>query len=212
MSPASRKSPSPARQKPAGRPRGADSERSHDALLAAARLHFARRGFGPANVREIAEAAGYTTSTLYHYFGDKQGLYVEVYRDAERQVAAAYRAAVDRDGTRQARLLALLEAAIELHRVDESVPLFLAAVPLDIRRHPALGAVIREVPIETPAILARFVAGPGTTTPAQLVTLITSVTIGMALSIGEGGHRAYAATLRACGAHLQLDGEVRPQG
>ena len=212
MSPASRKSPSPARQKPAGRPRGADSERSHDALLAAARLHFARRGFGPANVREIAEAAGYTTSTLYHYFGDKQGLYVEVYRDAERRVAAAYRAAVDRDGTRQARLLALLEAAIELHRVDESVPLFLAAVPLDIRRHPALGAVIREVPIETPAILARFVAGPGTTTPAQLVTLITSVTIGMALSFGEGGHRAYAATLRACGAHLQLDGEVRPQG
>ncbi|MBK8593872.1 MAG: helix-turn-helix transcriptional regulator [Sandaracinaceae bacterium] len=74
MSAASRKSPSPARQKPAGRPPGSDSERSHDALLAAARLHFARRGFGPANVREIAEAAGYTTSTLYHYFGDKQGL------------------------------------------------------------------------------------------------------------------------------------------
>ena len=212
MSPAPAKSPSKKRAKPAGRPPGADSERSHDALLAAARLHFARRGFGPASVREIAEAAGYTTSTLYHYFGDKQGLYVEVYRDAERRVAAAYRVAVAGDGTRQTRLLALLEAAIELHRVDESVPLFLAAVPLDIRRHPELGAVIRQVPIETPAILARFVAGPGTTKPKQLVTLITSVTIGMALSIGEGGHRAYAATLRACGAHFQLDELVRPQG
>src|SRR6187402_1480837 len=129
MCPAPVKSPSKKPPKPAGRPRGADSERSHDALLAAARLHFARRGYGPANVREIAEAAGYTTSTLYHYFGDKLGLYVEVYRDAERRVAAAYRPAVDDAGTRQAQLIAILEAAIELHRVDESVPLFLAAVP-----------------------------------------------------------------------------------
>ena len=210
MSAASRKSPSPARQKPAGRPPGSDSERSHDALLAAARLHFARRGFGPANVREIAEAAGYTTSTLYHYFGDKQGLYVEVYRDAERRIADAYRPVVDGPGSRQERLLALLDAAIELHRVYESVPLFMAAVPLDIRRHSELGAVIRAMRIDTPAILNRLVAGAST--PRALASLLMSVTVGMALTAGEGGHRAYAAMLRACGAHLQLDEAVRPQG
>lgn len=207
MSPAPRTRERPSRQKPAGRPRGADSERSHDALLGAARLHFARRGFGPANVREIAEAAGYTTSTLYHYFGDKQGLYVEVYRDAERQIANAYRPVTDSPGSRQERLLALLDVAIELHRRDESVPLFMASVPLDIRRHRELGLVIRELPIETPAILQRLVAGAST--PKQLASLLMSVTTGMALMAGEGGHRVYAATLRACGAHLQLDDAVR---
>lgn len=210
MSSAHDEHPRKRRVKPAGRPRGADSERSHDALLAAARLHFARRGFGPANVREIAEAAGYTTSTLYHYFTDKQGLYVEVYRDAERRIADAYRPVVDGPGSRQERLLALLDAAIALHRVDESVPLFMASVPLDIRRHPELGAVIREMPIDTPAILTRLVSGAST--PKALASLLMSVTMGMALTAGEGGHRVYAATLRACGAHLQLDEAVRPQG
>lgn len=193
------------RAKPAGRPRGADSERSHDALLAAARAHFARRGFGPANVREIAAAAGYTTSTLYHYFGDKLGLYVEVYRDAERRVAEVYRSAVDSPGTRQARLLAVLDAAVTLHGQDESVPLFLASVPLDIRRHPELRTAVTKVPIETPAILARLVATPDGRSTTQLVTLISSVTTGMALMVGEGGHAAYAKTLRACGEHLLLD-------
>ncbi|MCA9574304.1 MAG: TetR/AcrR family transcriptional regulator [Myxococcales bacterium] len=191
--------------KAAGRPPGADSERSHDALLDAARAHFARRGYGPANVRELAAGAGYTTSTLYHYFGDKLGLYVEVYRHAERQVAAAYRAAVEKGGSRQERLLAVLDAAIALHKRDESVPLFLAAVPLDIRRHPEVRSAIVAVPIETPRILAQLVAGPDGRENAQLVQLITSVTTGMALMVGEGGHAAYEEALRTCARHLQVD-------
>lgn len=194
--------------KPSGRPRGADSARSHEALIEAARGHFAKRGFGPANVREIADAAGYTTSTLYHYFGDKRGLYVEVYRDAERRVADAYQAALRDAGGRQARLHAVLEAAIALHKADESVPLFLAAVPLDIRRHGELGRAIAQVPIRTPALLQELVGGELSRASRELVTLITSVTIGMALTVGEGGHAAYAATLRACAQQLVLPDEA----
>ena len=166
---------------------------------------FARRGLEGAGTRDLAAAARVSEPLLYRHFGDKLGLYVEVYRDAERRVAEVYRSAVDSPGTRQARLLAVLDAAVTLHGQDESVPLFLASVPLDIRRHPELRTAVTKVPIETPAILARLVATPDGRSTTQLVTLISSVTTGMALMVGEGGHAAYAKTLRACGEHLLLD-------
>ncbi len=51
-------------------------ERSRRAILEAALAEFARHGFGGARVSRIAEAAGVNKRMLYHYFGNKEALYL----------------------------------------------------------------------------------------------------------------------------------------
>lgn len=51
---------------------------ARDAILLAAEEIFARDGFDGARVDAIAEASGYNKALLFHYFGDKLGLYREV--------------------------------------------------------------------------------------------------------------------------------------
>jgi len=65
------------------RPRDPDATRAR--ILDAAKTEFAAVGFAGARVDAIAAAAGINKRMLYHYFGDKRGLYREVYR---RQVVA----------------------------------------------------------------------------------------------------------------------------
>src|SRR4029079_5342288 len=58
-------------------------------LLTAARLEFARHGFAGARGDEIAERAGVNKQLVYHYFGDKDALYLAVlewvYEDIREQ-------------------------------------------------------------------------------------------------------------------------------
>src|SRR3569832_1402112 len=58
-------------------------------LLTAARLVYARHGFAGARVDESAERAGVNKQLLYHYFGDKDALYLAelewVYADIREQ-------------------------------------------------------------------------------------------------------------------------------
>src|SRR5437773_11464872 len=62
-------------------------ERSRERILAAAFKEFAAHGFAGARVDRIARRAGINKRMLYHYFGDKEGLFREVLRRkmAERQ-------------------------------------------------------------------------------------------------------------------------------
>jgi AcrR family transcriptional regulator len=46
----------------------------HEALLEAARLEFAERGYGETSIRDIAQRAGISLSALYHYYAGKQDL------------------------------------------------------------------------------------------------------------------------------------------
>ena len=49
-------------------------------LLASATLLFNRQGYAATSVREIVNAAGVTKPVLYHYFGNKEGIYLEIMR------------------------------------------------------------------------------------------------------------------------------------
>ncbi|MDE1992189.1 MAG: TetR family transcriptional regulator [Rhizobiaceae bacterium] len=53
-------------------------QRTHSAILDAATEEFAAHGFGGARVDAIAARAKTNKRMLYHYFGDKEGLYVAV--------------------------------------------------------------------------------------------------------------------------------------
>ena len=55
-----------------------NSGASRAALLRAARVEFARKGFAGARVDEIAGMAGVNKQLVYHYFGGKDELYLAV--------------------------------------------------------------------------------------------------------------------------------------
>ncbi|EYC52502.1 transcriptional regulator [Hylemonella gracilis str. Niagara R] len=55
-----------------------DPERTRARLLEAAVEEFASHGYSGARTDRIVQAAGTSIRMLYHYFGDKDGLYLEV--------------------------------------------------------------------------------------------------------------------------------------
>lgn len=68
-----------------------DPERTQAAILEAATAEFAEKGIGGARVDMIAERAGTNKRMLYHYFGDKIGLYVAVLEAAYASIRSAER-------------------------------------------------------------------------------------------------------------------------
>jgi AcrR family transcriptional regulator len=48
-------------------------------MLEMAAALFSQNGYAAVSIREIADRSGVTLSSLYHHFGDKRGLYLQVY-------------------------------------------------------------------------------------------------------------------------------------
>jgi AcrR family transcriptional regulator len=76
-----------------GAKRVRDKDGKQRALLEAATEVFAEQGFDAAVTKEIARRAGCSESMLFHYFGDKQGIFEQV---VSRQIAEAVTEAEDR--------------------------------------------------------------------------------------------------------------------
>ena len=69
-----------------GRERVYDAQRTREAILSAAEMVFAERGFEGTSVDAIASQAGYNKSLLFQYFGDKLGLYSQVLKRSDREM------------------------------------------------------------------------------------------------------------------------------
>jgi len=65
-----------------------DPRRTQERILAAALREFSSKGFSGARVDAIARRAAINKRMLYHYFGDKEGLFREVLRQKMAQRAA----------------------------------------------------------------------------------------------------------------------------
>jgi len=59
-----------------------DPERTSASILAAAVAEFTEKGFAGARIDSIAEKSGANKRMIYHYFGDKDGLYLAVLESA----------------------------------------------------------------------------------------------------------------------------------
>jgi AcrR family transcriptional regulator len=68
-----------------------DPERTRASILAAATKEFAENGIGGARVDAIAERAGTNKRMLYHYFGDKEQLYLAALEEAYIGIRTAER-------------------------------------------------------------------------------------------------------------------------
>lgn len=72
------------------------SSNRRDELLALARKLFAERGFKATTVREIADAAGILSGSLYHHFDSKESMADEILREFLDDLFGRYRDIVAR--------------------------------------------------------------------------------------------------------------------
>jgi TetR/AcrR family transcriptional regulator len=82
-------------------------------LLTAARREFGRRGLSGARVDEIAARAGVNKQLVYHYFGDKDALYLAVLEWVYEEIRAQERS-LNLEGLRPERAIRkLIEASFD---------------------------------------------------------------------------------------------------
>src|SRR5262245_35178902 len=72
----------------AGRPVGADGDRTRERIVEKAIETFAELGFAGASVRDIARKARIRVSSMYHYFPSKEALYEAVEEHIAEQMRA----------------------------------------------------------------------------------------------------------------------------
>jgi AcrR family transcriptional regulator len=82
-----------------------------DALIAIAADLFAERGYRSTTVREIAEAAGVLSGSLYHHFDSKESIIDELLSSYLDELLATYRSIVANGGTSIEVLSRLVHAA-----------------------------------------------------------------------------------------------------
>jgi AcrR family transcriptional regulator len=96
------------------------TEATRGALVAAARLLFAKRGYAGVGTEEIARAAGVTRGALYHHFGGKRELFEAVYERIE--VELAERIAAGALQANAASPLAAMRAGAEMFLLASTEP------------------------------------------------------------------------------------------
>ncbi|AOS64351.1 TetR/AcrR family transcriptional regulator [Actinoalloteichus hymeniacidonis] len=104
----------------AGGPRGpvkrrpAASPRRRDELLAIAARLFAAQGYLATSVREIADAAGILSGSLYHHFDSKESLADELLRGLLAAQRGGYQQVLDEGGQPREMIAGLLRTDIGL--------------------------------------------------------------------------------------------------
>ncbi|MBP1723388.1 MAG: TetR family transcriptional regulator [Deltaproteobacteria bacterium] len=95
----------------AGRQNRAEPENgsARQRLLAAATDLFTQRGYAATTVREIVGAAGVTKPVLYYYFRNKEGIYLELMRQAFARLDELIAASAGDQGSATQKLLCLCD-------------------------------------------------------------------------------------------------------
>lgn len=94
---------------PPARP-GEDGASSRDVLLQTALDFFSTRGFSGTSIRDIANALGVSVSNIYHYFGSKEGLWLEIMEYSVKTLPARLEGALADVTDPLARFEALVKA------------------------------------------------------------------------------------------------------
>jgi TetR/AcrR family transcriptional regulator, cholesterol catabolism regulator len=107
----------------AGSPTGATTTRRDELLGIAARL-FAERGFKNTTVRDIADAAGILSGSLYHHFDSKEAMVDELLDSFQKELWQQYDAIESSDRTPREKLEAVVRAsfdAIDQHHSEVAI-------------------------------------------------------------------------------------------
>lgn len=78
---------------------------ARERLLTAALALFNEKGYAAASVRELVQAAGVTKPVLYYYFGNKEGIYLELMENSYRTFETLAERIVSLDGSAQEKIV-----------------------------------------------------------------------------------------------------------
>lgn len=118
-----------------GRPKGSTKEDTLARIIPAARQLFAHKGYAQTTFKDVGAEVGISHAALYTYFTSKKELYLTTFRETQALLLPHFLAAFTEGKTLRERIrMALLAVATE-HEKDTTITGFLAAVPIEIRRH-----------------------------------------------------------------------------
>jgi AcrR family transcriptional regulator len=129
------------KKKRIGRPPGRSGADTSDRILRAARRSFGERGYAMTTFKDIAQEVGVSPAAIYPYFDSKAALYVAALEQVNEIMVALPQAVVEGKNLGE-RTIAVWRAFAEVYDQDPSVAGFLCAVPLEVRRHPELQALL----------------------------------------------------------------------
>ncbi|MGK7924138.1 MAG: TetR/AcrR family transcriptional regulator [Spirulina sp.] len=94
-------------------PKIVDAEQYRRVLLNQCFHLFAERGYANVTTRQIAEALGVSTGTLYHYFANKKDLFAQLVEEIARRDVWALQQKIDPDKTRSERIAIFGQILVE---------------------------------------------------------------------------------------------------
>ena len=97
------------------RTQSADYDKRRDAIMAAAALLYAKKGFLGASVAELADTCAISKSLLYHYYPAKDDILFDVMDTHVQTLVEAATRIEAGEGTADARLRALAHALMRLY-------------------------------------------------------------------------------------------------
>lgn len=128
----------PASAKRSGRPPDTDGEVTRRRVMDSAQLCFAEQGYRETSNRMIAEKAGVTPGTIYHYFKNKRDLFLTVHEEIQAEVQKRVRTAVQSAPSFREALRIFVERSLDLYKEHPNYSKFNAVVRTEALRNPEI--------------------------------------------------------------------------
>ncbi len=92
--------------------------RGRERVIRKARELFLAQGYAAVSMQQIADAVGVNKATLYHYFRDKQALFIAVMVEQGKQMNAAIAAALAAGETLRDKLQSVAQTVLDMQHSD----------------------------------------------------------------------------------------------
>ena len=126
--------------KRAGRPPASDGELTRRRILDAAQVCFATHGYRETSNRLVAEAANITPGTIYHYFANKQDLFLNVHQEIQTAIMDGLEAVITPGLSFSEAIDKMLRVLLEIYVEHPNWTKFTSVVRTEARRNPEISA------------------------------------------------------------------------
>jgi len=123
-----------------GRPPASDGELTRRRILDAAQVCFSTHGYRETSNRLVADAAHITPGTIYHYFANKQDLFLNVHEEIQRSIIDALEAVITPELTFSESIDKMLRVFLEIYIEHPNWTKFTSVVRTEARRNPEISA------------------------------------------------------------------------
>jgi TetR/AcrR family transcriptional regulator len=93
-------------------------DRGRERVIRKARELFLAQGYAAVSMQQIADSVGVNKATLYHYFKDKQALFIAVMVEQGKQMNASIAAALAAGETLQEKLQSVAQTILDMQHSD----------------------------------------------------------------------------------------------